>query len=47
MRERIRLVNGKIAIHSEREVGTCIQAWVPLQSDVVPRAGELMMDILP
>ena len=30
MRERIRLVNGKILIQSEQSVGTCIQAWVPL-----------------
>ena len=37
MRERIRLVNGKIVIQSERTVGTCIQAWVPLQAGVVPR----------
>jgi signal transduction histidine kinase len=37
MRERIRLVNGKITILSERAVGTCIQAWVPFQSGVVPR----------
>jgi len=38
MRERIRLMNGKILIQSKRAVGTCIQAWVPLQTDVVPRA---------
>src|SRR5215467_6264454 len=38
MRERIRLVNGKIAIQSERSVGTCIQAWVPLPADDVPLA---------
>jgi signal transduction histidine kinase len=37
MRERIRLVNGKIAIQSERSVGTCIQAWVPFHAGVVPR----------
>jgi signal transduction histidine kinase len=33
MRERIRLVKGKIVIHSERAVGTCIQAWVPVQAN--------------
>ena len=32
MRERIRLVNGKIAIQSEPGVGTRIHAWVPLQA---------------
>jgi len=36
MRERIRLVNGKIVIQSEPAVGTCIQAWVPLPAIVVP-----------
>jgi len=38
MRERIRLVNGKIVIQSTQEVGTCVQAWVPLQGNVVPRS---------
>jgi len=38
MRERIRLVNGKIAIQSERSIGTCIQAWVPFPVDVAPGA---------
>jgi signal transduction histidine kinase len=37
MRERIRLLNGKIAIHSEPELGTRVQAWVPLQGSSVPR----------
>jgi signal transduction histidine kinase len=36
MRERIRLVNGKIVIRSERAVGTCIQVWVPLRASIVP-----------
>jgi len=36
MRERIRLVKGKIVIQSEQGVGTCIQASVPLQASVVP-----------
>ena len=35
MRERIRLVNGKIVIQSERAVGTCIQVWVPLTASIV------------
>jgi len=34
MRERIRLLNGKIVIQSEPLVGTCIQAWVPLPVSV-------------
>lgn len=34
MRERIRLVNGKIVIQSDQAVGTCIQAWVPLPASV-------------
>ena len=37
MRERIRLVHGKITIQSEPSIGTCIQAWVPLQTTPVPR----------
>src|SRR5215469_15848239 len=36
MRERIRLVHGKITIQSEPSIGTCIQAWVPLQTSPVP-----------
>jgi len=40
MRERIRLVNGKILIQSEPSVGTCIQAWVPLQASSVPRTAD-------
>ena len=36
MRERIRLVHGKITIQSGPSIGTCIQAWVPLQTTPVP-----------
>src|SRR5215469_5380191 len=35
MRERIRLVHGKIVIQSEPALGTSIHAWVPLQANVV------------
>ena len=40
MRERIRLLHGKILIKSEPALGTSIHAWVPLQANVVsPMSG--------
>ena len=39
MRERIRLVHGKIVIQSEPALGTSIHAWVPLQANGIPNIG--------
>jgi signal transduction histidine kinase len=39
MRERIRLVHGKIVIQSKPALGTSIHAWVPLQANGIPNIG--------